>query len=72
MHDVQPTNTRYTGPKEKGTGTEERSHKESLKKMSVEGTERGTGSGAWKRIMISMVIDRYHCLVWEFVRKPRG
>ena len=38
MHDVQPTNTRYTGPKEKkkGQDREERSHKESLKKRSVD------------------------------------
>jgi len=38
MHDVQPTNTRYTGPKEKKKGTRQRREKREreFKKKSVE------------------------------------
>lgn len=59
MHGVQPTSTRYTRPKNPDK-TEEKSHKEDLKKECREREE-------W--IMIPMVIDRYHerRLVLEFV-----
>lgn len=46
--------------KKKGQDREEKVIKRVEKKECKTGTEKGTRLGAWKRIMISMVIDRYH------------